>query len=78
MNTESVCILCPVLALWSGTSIYGDCDVGEVHVRAVHDVDGPELRLVDCEVGDLHVGYIPEDKWLNIVRKSGYSVGQGR
>lgn len=59
VNTESVCVLCPVLALWSGSRVYGDCDIGKVHVRAVHDVDGPELWLLNCKVGHLHVCDIP-------------------
>jgi hypothetical protein len=34
-----------------------------VHVRAIHDVQGPQLRILDVEVLNPDLAYIPEYKW---------------
>lgn len=61
--TKTVCILHPVHAKWSFHSRRDAVDAAEVHVRAVHDIQGPQLRVLHVEVLNPSFTYIPEYKW---------------
>lgn len=68
--TEAVCILHPVHTKRCFHSGGVAVDAAQVHVRAIHDIQGPQLRILDVEVLNRNLAYIPEYKWHGSPRLS--------
>lgn len=69
LRTESIGVLNPVLAFRRIVREGTAGDVLECEVRPVHNVERPELGLVDIEVVDRGVCNVPEDEWLMSQRR---------
>ena len=60
--TETIRVLHPILPKWSVHSRRIAVDAAEVHIGAIHDVQGPQLRVFHVEVLDRNIAYIPKDE----------------
>lgn len=69
--TKPICILHPILAVRRIDRSGVDVDVIEAHVLAIHDIQAPQLRVLDVEIVHAHFRRVPEHKrhwpaWLGI------------
>jgi hypothetical protein len=60
--TETICILHPILAIGCIYCSRIAVDVVETHVGSVHNVDTPQLGILDVEIFNTDIGYIPKHK----------------
>lgn len=60
--TEAVGISSPDFVGWSLVGRGVAQDVIKYHIRAVHDINGPQCWLPDCKISDLYLRYVPPDE----------------
>lgn len=69
-HTKPIRVLHPVVSVWRIDGCCIACDVVELHVRPIHDVQRPQRRIFDSKVLHEDLRYIPEDErhWSSRLR----------
>lgn len=69
--TKPICVLNPVLSVRCIHCCRIAGDIVKLHISAVHDIEGPKLRVLHVEIVNVDVRDVPEDEGH---RSSGLSV----